>query len=181
MAGDQEKMRAEQAYVAGDMTLSDLAKSTALPLPTLKRWCKEGQWVKKRKKLHERAMKKALTRAVGKKAKELEKLLEASGEIEMALLWAARGLRVRLEGDPTGQRFDTGTRRAVNLNAVTSAIGRQAETRMLLSGILTEAEAQKLDLLERKTALEERQAEEKRQEGQGVSLALDKEAEELSE
>jgi hypothetical protein len=67
------------------------------------------------------------------------------------------------------------------LNAVTSAIGRQAETRMLLSGILTEAEAQKLDLLERKTELEERQAEEKHQEGQGVSLALDKEAEELSE
>ena len=178
MARDQDKMRAEQAYVAGDMTLSDLAKSTALPLTTLKRWCKEGQWVKKRKKLHERAKKKALTRAVGKKAKELEKLLEASGEIEMALLWAARGLRVRLEGDPIGLRFD---RDAVNLNAVTSAIGRQAETRMLLSGILTEAEAQKLDLLERKTALEERQAEEKRQENQGVSLALDKEAEELSE
>lgn len=126
---------AEQKYITGDMTLRALAQEIQTPFSTISRWSKEGKWVKKRARIAKRAMEKAATQAVNKKAKELLKLMEASDEIETALLAAAKMFRQALTEEETQGLSKTtdGRVRAVNMNQIVSAIGRQAETRKMLA------------------------------------------------
>ena len=177
---DGRQTEAEQKYIAGGMTLRALAEETGIPFSTISRWSKAGSWTKKREKFQKRALRKAATRAVDKRAKELAKLLEASGEIEEALLLAARAFRAQMISDETGEKVTDGKTRAANLSSVTHALGRQAETRMLLSGILTMADREKLELLRRKQDMEERREQaEQLTGGLDVRLIVDPDEEEM--
>ena len=100
--------------------------------------------------------------------------------IEDALLMAAKALRATMETDEDGTELMNGRFRAGNLGQVVNAVGRQAETRMLLNGIRTAAEREKLQLMKRKQRLEEQAAKEGGGPGE-IRVVLTKEAEELAE
>ena len=138
MPDDARRMEAEEKYVAGEMTLRDLAKETGISLSALGKWSRERKWGKKRQKFREKALKKAVSRAADKKARELAKLLEASDEMEAALLTAARAIRENLDLDKNGKKVTDGQFRAGNLGKIAAAIGRQAETRLALANALKE-------------------------------------------
>lgn len=136
------KKAAETKYTTGEITLRALAQEMQLPLSTISRWCKDGKWVKKKARIARRAMEKAATQAVNKKAKELLKLMEASEEIEAALLAAARMFRKAIvEEEAAGEaRLTDGRVRAVNLAQIVNAMGRQTETRKLLADMEADEE-----------------------------------------
>ena len=178
-AAGWSREEAESRYISSEITLRALAEEAGVPFKTLSRWCKDGGWVKKREKINRRALKKAATQAVNKKARELLKLLEASDEIEEALLIAARSMKANMEQDKYGM-LATDRFRAGNLGQVVNAVGRQAETRMLLSGILTVAEREKIQIMKRKQLLEEQEA----KDGAGaneIRVILTGDAEELAQ
>ena len=77
-------------------------------------------------------------RGGGKKARELAKLMEASDEIETALLTAAKAFRAKMLEDESGTLLTDGKFRAGNLGSVVNAIGRQTETRKTLAGLLAD-------------------------------------------
>ena len=131
---------AESRYVGSEITLKQLSQESGCALSTVTRWCKAGGWVKKREKVRKRALRKAAGKAVDKKAKELAKLLEASDEIEAALLTAARAFRKNMEADADGMLTTDGKLRAGNLSQIVAALGRQTETRMLQSGLIKKPE-----------------------------------------
>ena len=177
---DTRQAEAEQRYISSEITLRGLAEESGVPLSTLCKWSKAGGWKKKREKFQKRAMRKAVTRATDKRARELQKLIEASGEMEEALLTAARAFRAQLMADETGEKLTDGKNRAANLSSVAHAIGRQAETRMLLSGILSQADQEKLELLRRRQELEEKKAQAEQETGAAeVRLILEPEMEDL--
>ena len=89
---------------------------------------------------------KATVHAANKKAKELCRLLEASDEMEYALLLAARAVVKNLCEDEDGLIVTDGKERADNMTRIVRAINQQAETRMRLSGIMDQAEQEKLAL-----------------------------------
>ena len=60
-----------------------------------------------------------------------------------------------------------------------AAIGKQAETRMMLSGIMAKDEEEKIALMRRKQSLEERK--EMQDAAGGMAIVMDGETEELSE
>lgn len=161
---DERRMEAEKRYISSDITLAALAQEMGLPLNTLKVWCKKYNWVKERQKAQKRAMRKAITRVTDKKAKDLAKLLEASGEVEKALLAGARAFAEKMEKNPL--TIVDGRMRASNLSSLTHALGRQTETRMMLGGILSETDRQKLELLRREQERKERETDAK-QAGEG--------------
>lgn len=177
---ERQRMEAEQRYISSEITLRALAEEAGVPFKTLSRWSRDGGWVKKREKVNQRALKKAATQAVNRKAKELLKLLEASDLIEDALLTAARAMRENLAADANGALLTDGKFRAGNLGQVVNAVGRQAETRMLLSGILPAAEKEKIQIMKRKQSLEEQEAKEGAGGGE-LRVILTQEAEALSE
>ena len=175
---DDRRMDAEQRYVAGSMTLRALSQETGIPLSTLQRWCKADGWVKKREKARKRAMRKAVTRATDKKAKELSRLLEASDAMERALLTSAKAFESAMLENPV--EIVDGKTRAVNMSSVTHAIGRQLESRMLLEGMMSAVDREKIDLLRRKQEMDERkEAREREAETGGVTIRLEGEAEDL--
>lgn len=179
-AAGWSREQAESRYIGSDVTLRALAEEAGVPFKTLSRWCKAGEWVKKREKINRRALKKAATQAVNRKAKELIKLLEASDEIEDALLMAAKALRATMETDEDGTELMDGRFRAGNLGQVVNAVGRQAETRMLLNGILTAEAREKIAIMKRKQLLEEQEAKEGGGAGE-IRVILTKDAEELAQ
>ena len=157
MCWDEKKKRAEERYLSEDISLKALAGEEDVKYQTLRGWCKAGEWVKKRQNIQRQAVKRATAQAVTKRARELCKLLEASDEMESALLLAAKAIAKNLGDDPEGLMVTDGRQRAGNLTRIAQAIGKQAETRMMLSGIMTE-------------------------EGQGgVEIRMDGDAEKLSE
>lgn len=168
---EQRRLEAEQRYVAGNETLKALADGMGLPLSTIKRWCKAGDWVKKRQKAQKRAMRKAVTRATDKRARELMRLFEASESLECALIAAAKALNQDLqdcaEDFPT--RFATGENRAKNVEHIAKALNKQTETRMLISGVMAAADREKIELLKRKQDAEEQKA---RQDAEGGGLVI---------
>lgn len=170
MQTDENRLEAENKYIAGSMTLRALAEQMQIPFSTICRWSKAGGWAEKRKKVNRRAQNKAITQAVNKKARELQKLLEASGEIEKALLMAARKFRKAMDRDKYGMVVDA-KNRAANMAGIVNAIGRQAETRMLLSGILPAAEKEKLELMRRKQDWDEKRAQDENGGGAVIELA----------
>ena len=171
MSTDGQRMEAEQRYIAGEETLAKLAAETGIPLTNLKRWCKQYGWVKKREKFQKRALRKAAVHAADKKARELAKLFEASEDMEAALIAAAKALRQDMqdcaEDFPT--RFATGEFRAKNVEHIAKALNKQAETRMLISGVMAAADREKIELMKRKQDAEEQKA---RQEAEGGGLVI---------
>ena len=119
---EQRRLEAEQRYVAGNETLKGLADGMGLPLSTIKRWCKAGDWVKKRQKAQKRALRKAVTRATDKRARELMRLFEASDAMERALVMSAQAFAAAMAETPAD--IVDGKFRAGNLDSVTHAIGR---------------------------------------------------------
>ncbi len=175
-----QRAAAEQRYISSSITLRALAQEMGLNSKTVSRWCKEGGWVKKREKINRRAMKKAATQAVNRKAKELIKLISASDALEDALLEAARAFAGAMAEEGSGALVTDGKFRAGNLMQIVNAVGRQTETRMLQSGILAAADAEKLRLMRRKQEMEE-QAQAEGQGGGEIRVVLTQESEELAE
>lgn len=179
---DEKKRIAEEKYIGGDVSLKTLASELGLSASTLGKWKKAGEWDKKKGEVEQRAMKKAATHAVNKKARELCRLLEASDEIEYALLLAARAVVKNLCEDEEGLIVTDGKERADNMTRLVRAINQQAETRMRLSGIMDQAEEEKIALLWRKQELDERkEAQDQAAEKEGVTICLDPDADTLSE
>ncbi len=175
---DDKRQEAEQRYIAGEETLAEIAAGMGLPLSSIKRWCKSGDWVKKRDKFKKRALKKAVTQAANKKARELARLLEAGDEIEKALLIMARQLAKSAEEHPTVFALSQ-TKTVLN---VSESIERMAHARQMTGGAMTAADREKIDLLRRKQALEERKAKtEENREAGGVTFTMDKELDEITE
>ena len=175
---DDKRQEAEQRYIAGEETLAEIAAGMKLPLSSVKRWCKAGDWVKKRDKFKKRALKKAVTQAANKKARELARLLEAGDEIEKALLITARQLAKSAEEHPTVFALS----QSKTMLNVSESIERMAHARQMTGGAMTAADREKIDLLRRKQELEERKvkAEENREAG-GVTFTLEKELDEITE
>lgn len=174
---DEKRLEAEARYISGTETLKELAEGTGVPLSSAKRWCKEGNWVKKRDKAKKRAMRKAVTKAVEKKARELMRLMEASDEMEAALLLASKAFAAAMLDTP-GEIVD-GNTRANNLSRAIHALGRQTETRMLLSGMMKASDREKIELLRRKQDMEERkEAQAREAESGGVKIEIGPEEEE---
>ena len=179
---DEKKRIAEEKYIGGDVSLRALAAELGLSASTLGKWKKAGEWEKKRDEVQQRAMKKAATQAVNKKARELCRLLEASDEMEYALLLAARAVVKNLCEDEEGLIVTDGKERADNMTRLVRAINQQAETRMRLSGIMDQAEEEKIALMRRKQELDERkEAQDQASEKEGVTIRLDAETGALSE
>ena len=177
---EDRRMEAEQRYVSGDETLKKLAEEMGIPLNTIKRWCKAGDWVKKREKAKRRAVKKAVTRATDKKARQLARLIQASDAMENALIMSAKAFEAAMAENPA--EIVDGKTRALNLQSVSAAINRQVETRMLVNGIVSQADREKLDILKRKQEMDERkEAHQREQENGGAVFRLEGGAEEYGQ
>ena len=178
---DEKKRIAEERYIGGDVSLKALAAKMGVSASTLGKWKKAGEWDKKKGEVEQRAIKKATTQAVNKKARELCRLMEASDEMEYALLLAARAVVKNLCEDEEGLIVTDGKERADNMTRLVRAINQQAETRMRLSGIMDQAEQEKIALLWRKQELDEKKEAQDQAEGkEGVTIKLDDEAGALS-
>lgn len=84
---DEKKRIAEERYIGGDVSLKALADELGLSASTLGKWKKAGEWDKKKGEVEQRAMKKAATHAVNKKARELCRLMEASEKSNTPCCW----------------------------------------------------------------------------------------------
>ena len=179
MCSEADKLKAKQRYMTEGISLKKLSEETGIRYSTLTAWCRKEGWSRERESIENKAFKKAAVKAVNKKARELCKLLEASDELEKALLLAAKALSTYLEsGDGVEKMTDKKTW-ADNLNHIVAAIGKQAETRMMLSGIMAKDEEEKIALMRRKQNLEERK--ERQDAAGGMAIVMDGETEELSE
>ena len=179
MCSEADKMAAKQRYMTGGVSLRALSRETGIPYSTMEKWSRKEGWAKEKASMESQAMKKAAVEAADKKARELCKLLEASDELEKALLLAARTLSRYLEGSEGDEAMKDKKTWVDNLNHIVAAIGKQAETRMMLSGILAKDEEEKIALMRRKQTLEERK--ERQEASGGLAITLDKETEELAE
>lgn len=179
---DEKKRLAEEKFIGGDVSLRALAAELGMSASTLWKWKKAGEWEKKRDEVRQRAMKKAAAQAVNKKAKELCRLLEASDEMEYALLLAARAVVKNLCEDEEGLIVTDGKERADNMTRIVRAINQQAETRMRLSGIMDQAEQEKLALAWRKQEWDEQKDQQDQAlDKEGIFITMGAEAGALSE
>ena len=149
---DDRRMEAEQRYVSGSMTLGTLSQEMGLPLSNLKRWCKADNWVKKREKARKRALRKAVTRATDKKARELARLIEASDEMEKAMLISAKAIVQVAEQNPDVFAL---TQSETVLN-YSKSLEKLASARTMTGGAMSAADEARLDLLRRKQEMDER-------------------------
>jgi len=179
LCSEADKIKAKQRYLTENISLKTLSEDMDIPLSTVKTWCRKEGWTKQRASIEDQAFKKAAVKAVNKKARELCKLLEASDELEKALLLAAKAFSAYLEGEGGSEILTDKKTWADNLNHIVAAIGKQAETRMMLSGIMAKDEEEKIALMRRKQSLEERK---ERQDAAGsLGIVLDEKAEELAQ
>ena len=178
MCSEADKIKAKQRYITENISLRALAGETGIPYSTLQSWCRKEGWTKEKASIEDQAFKKAAVKAVNKKAKELCKLLAASDELEKALLLAAKTLSRCLEENEDGEQIKEKKTWVDNLNHIVAAISKQAETRMMLSGIMAKDEEEKIALMRRKQSLEERK--ERQDASGGMSITMDKETEELA-
>ena len=175
---EDRRMEAEQRYIAGDETLQEISAALNIPLSSLKRWCKADKWVEKRARVKKRAARKAATKAVNKKAKALARLMEASDEMERALLTSARALAEITERKPDVFVLT----KSKTLVDVSESIERMAHARQMTGDAMTAADWERLALLKRKQQLEEKKAalEAEKDAGDAV-IKLQGESEGLSE
>jgi len=153
-AKDKERIEAEERYITGHVTLRELAKDMGLSLTTVGIWSKEGGWPEKRKAFNRRALKKAVTKASDKRAKELAAMTQASESMERALIKAASLFEVSLENEDGGV-FANSKFAARNLESVAEAISKITQNKMLLCGLMEEKDKRKLALEERKLQAQE--------------------------
>ena len=180
MMSEDRKAEARQRYVTGTESLAAIGKALGISENTMGKWCREGKWVQERKKFQKRAARKAINKAVDKKAKELARLLEASECMESALVKAARAFDSDM--DRNSAKFANGQMRGRNIESLSKAIRAQLDTRMLISGIMSAADREKIELMKRKQELEERKEQQEReQEAGGVKIVMDRDVEELAE
>ena len=175
---EDRRMEAEQRYISGDETLQEIAEALNIPLSSLKRWCKADKWVEKRARVKKRAARKAATQAVNKKAKALARLMEASDEMEKALLISARALAEITERKPDVFVLT----KSKTLVDVSESIERMAHARQMTGDAISAADAEKIAILQKKQKMEEQKAalEEKKDAGDAV-IKLQGESEGLSE
>ncbi len=179
MCSETDKIKAKQRYLTESISLKALSEEMGIPLSKVKAWCRKEEWTKEKASIEDQAFKKAAVKAVNKKARELCKLLEASDELEKALLLAAKAFSAYLEGEGGSETLTDKKTWADNLNHIVAAIGKQAETRMMLSGIMAKDEEEKIALMRRKQNLEERK---EMQDATGsLGIVLDEKTEELAE
>ena len=150
---NEQRARAEQMYVSGAQTLRELAEETGVSVSTLSRWCKQGGWVKKRERVQKRAMRKAADRAVDRKARELSRLIQASGELERGLLAAAKGAADILAEEGGGEMLD-GKRRSANFANMAGTLERLAAARQIMGFTMSQAENEKVRLDNEKLRLD---------------------------
>ena len=163
------------------MTLKELAAQMEIPVSTICRWSKAGGWKEKREKIRKRAIKKTATRIVNKKSRELEKIIRASGSLENALIMAAAQFEAALkvvekDKNAKGKGLVADGFRAKNLQSLAGAIQTAANTRMLISGIMTAAEKEKLAIERAKLEMEQRKEAAALKEDKGkahISVAFD--------
>ena len=177
---EDRKAEARQRYVTGTESLAAIGKALGISENTMGKWCREGKWVQERKKFQKRAARKAINKAVDKKARELARLLEASECMESALVKAARAFDRDM--DKNSGRFANGEMRGRNIESLSKAIKNQLDTRMLISGIMSAEDQEKIALMKRKQEMEERKEQQEReQENGGVRIVMDRDVEELAE
>lgn len=177
---EDKKVEAWQRYVTGVESLKTIGEALGISENTMGKWCREGKWVQERKKFQKRAARKAINKAVDKKARELARLLEASECMESALVKAARAFDSDM--DKNSAKFANGQMRGKNIESLSKAIKNQLDTRMLISGIMSVGEREKIELMKRKQELEERkEAQQREQENGGVKIVMDRDVEELAE
>jgi hypothetical protein len=179
LCSETDKIKAKQRYLTESISLKALSEEMGIPLSKVKAWCRKEEWTKEKASIEDQAFKKAAVKAVNKKAKELCKLLAASDELEKALLLAAKAFSAYLEGEGGSEILTDKKTWADNLNHIVAAIGKQAETRMMLSGIMAKDEEEKIALMRRKQSMEERK---ERQDAAGsLGIVLDEKTEELAQ
>lgn len=169
---DAQRMDAEQRYITGDMSLQALAQEIGVGQTTICRWSTEGKWAQKRRKYREKTLKKAVTRAGNKKADKLARMLEASDGLEKALIQATEILEKEI-GDYAGGLLVGGKFAARNLESMAKALNAAAQTRMLISGIMTAAEKERAEQARRQLEQEDKGAE--------IHVVVAPEAEEISQ
>ena len=176
MAADAEKrMAAEERYITGSEGLRTLGEALQIPQSTLARWSKEGGWTKKRRKYREKTLKKAVNRAGNRRAGQLARMLEATGSLENALIQAAAIFEQEI-GQMKNGTLVAGKFTARNLESLAKAMNATAETRMLISGIMSAAEQEKLRLLQQQA----RAQEEGRDQSGEITVQMAPEAEEMA-
>lgn len=175
---EDRRMEAGQRYISGGETLQEIAAALGIPLSSLKRWCKADKWVEQRAKVKKRAARKAATQTVNKKAKALARLMEASDEMEKALLISARALAEITERKPDLFVLT----KSKTLVDVSESIERMAHARQMTGDAISAADREKLAILKKKQQLEEKKAalEEKKDAGDAV-IRIEGEGEALSE
>ena len=141
---DDKRQEAEQRYITGKETLAEIAAGMGLPLSSIKRWCKSGDWVKKREKYRKKVMRKAVNRASDKKARDVARLLEASEEMERTLLILARDMRIKAE------EGNADMKQSKYFLNVAWSLEKMANVRHMTGGAMTAAEKEKLALLREK-------------------------------
>lgn len=177
---EDKKAEARQRYVTGTESLAAIGAALGISENTMGKWCREGKWVQERKKFQKRAARKAINKAVDKKAKELARLLEASECMESALVKAARAFDSDM--DRNSAKFANGQMRGRNIESLSKAIKTQLDTRMLISGIMSTADRERIDLMRKKQELEERkEKQQQEQEAGGVKIVMAQDVEELAE
>ncbi len=174
MCIDAKKQKIKARYVAGEATLLEISRDSGVSMDALKAWRDQEGWGRERKK--NRARRRSALSASGN-AEKLRRLLEASDKLEEALLDAVNTFSQCLRGEDI-EKLTSQKTWADNLSHIAAAIGKQAETRMTLSGIMSRDEEEKLELMRRKQALEEQK---EMQAASGFSIVMDRETEELSE
>ncbi len=177
---EDKKAEARQRYVTGVESLAAIGAALEISENTMGKWCRAGKWVQERKKFQKRAARKAINKAVDKKARELARLLEASECMESALVKAARAFDSDM--DKNSAKFANGQMRGRNIESLSKAIKNQLDTRMLISGIMSAADREKIDLMRKKQEMEERkEMQQQEQEAGGVRIVMDQAVEELAE
>lgn len=134
MPEDERKAKAEERFLSGGLSLRTLAEEIEVSYGTVRRWSKEGEWMKKRTSGQRKTAKKEAGKG---KAEKLGRLREASDELESALLTAARAIARNMDADLEGLLVTDGKDRAGNLSRIIQAVSKQAETRILLEDMMT--------------------------------------------
>ncbi len=129
MPKQEQRSKAEKLYLESGITLRALADDMRVSYDTVKRWSREGKWAEKRRQGS------GAEKQPSAKEKQLNRLMQASDEIEEALQMAAKGIRLKMAEDTDGTEIADGKFRAGNLKSIAHAIDRQTKTRILLSSV----------------------------------------------
>ena len=106
---------AMEKYIAGGVTLKELAAEMGVPEGRMRAWSSRGHWADKR---NGKESGKPVARASG-----TGRLREASDEAESALLLAARAVNGQMEAEPAFSQ---------SVSGIVDALHKQTMTRLML-------------------------------------------------